>query len=304
MLTHAIDQYIALRRSVGFKLGEEAPMLRSYAQFASDRGDTHVRTHRALEWAALAPSPRQRGTRLRVVIAFARHALAEDAGHDLPPNGVFTRSGGRPRRSPYIYRVDEIQDLLNAAAKLGPAGSLRPRTYYTLFGLLACTGLRVSEALALRLDDFSDGRLIVRRTKFGKSRWVPLHPTSVAAVSDYIRRRPQVRPADDHVFVSTYGRPLRYKYVLQTFLTLVAGTIGAATGLRRPTIHALRHTFAVRALESSPNGRDHVGWHIRALSTYLGHSSVACTYWYLRATPHLMHDLADLCQPVVEGVAP
>lgn len=303
-MTKTIDAYVALRRSVGFKFVDEGEMLGSYGRFAATRGDTHVRARRVLEWAALASSPRRRETRLRIVVGFARHAQAEDARHEIPPRHVFGR-GGHQSRPPYIYSVPEIELLLDSAAKLGPLGSLRPRTYCTLFGLLACTGLRISEALALRLADFSGGILVVRGTKFGKSRLVPLHDTAVAALSKYVDERQHVRSRDDHLFISALGRPLRYKHVRRTFLQLVAKRGDRTEVSPRPTIHGLRHTFAVRSLESSPNGRDHVGWHLRALSTYLGHATVASTYWYLRATPHLMRDLADLCQPVVEeGVAP
>ncbi len=302
MLTTAIDTYVALRRSLGFKFVRGGDMLRSYGRFAAARGDKHVRSKRVVEWAVLAPTPDRREMRLRIVVGFARHAQAEDARHEIPPRHVFAREG-RHRRPPYIYGIREIQLLLHSAAKLGPSGSLRPRTYYTLFGLLACTGLRISEARALRLVDFSNGMVVVRETKFGKSRLVPLHDTAVAALNEYVRERRRVRSSDDHLFISERGQALSYSQVYETFLRLVAKG-DYRTGMRkRPTIHGLRHTFAVRALESSPNGRDHVGWHIRALSTYLGHSTVACTYWYLRSTPHLMKDLADLCQPIVEGMA-
>lgn len=303
MLTTAIDTFVALRRSVGFTFLDEGYMLVSYGRFAAARGDTHVRSGTVLEWAALASTPARRETRLRIVVGFAQHAQAEDARHQIPPRYAFANDQ-RQRRPPYIYPLTEIQRLLDSAAKLGPRGSLRPRTYYTLFGLLACTGLRISEALALRLADFSGGALVVRNTKFRKSRLVPLHDTAVAALDEYVRERQQVRPSDDHLFLSEHGRPLGYKHgVYPTFLQLVGKRGRRADICPRPTIHVLRHTFAVRSLESSPNGRDHLGWHIRALSTYLGHASVANTYWYLGSTPHLMRDLADLCQLIVDGVA-
>jgi integrase/recombinase XerD len=303
MLTAAIDSYIALRRSVGFKFVDEGYMLASYGRFAAARGDAHVRSESVLEWAVLASTPARRETRLRIVVGFARHAQAEDARHQIPPRYAFGNNG-RLRKPPYIYSLSEIQRLLDSAAKLGPCGSLRPRTYYTLFGLLACTGLRISEALALRLADFSGGVLVVRKTKFQKSRLVPLHDTAVVALDEYVQERQQGRFLDDHLFMSEQGRPLGYKHeVLPTFWQLAGKRSNRTDVCPRPTIHGLRHTFAVRSLESSPNGRDHLGWHIRALSTYLGHSSVAETYWYLSSTPHLMNDLADLCQPIVEGVA-
>jgi integrase/recombinase XerD len=303
VLTTALDAYVALRRSVGFKFGEDGSVLRSYGRFAVARGDTHVRADRVLEWAAQATSPGRRERRLRIVVRFARHAKAEDALHEIPPRHAFGRERS-PQMPPYIYPRDEIRSLLDAARMLGPSGSLRPRTYYTLFGLIACTGLRISEALAFRIADYADGVLVVRGTKFDKSRLVPLHVTAIAALDEYIRHRQQVRSRDDHLFISAEGRPIRYKHAYRVFRRLVTQHAGDVAVCRKPTIHGLRHTFAVRSLESSPNGRDHVGWHIRALSTYLGHVTVGSTYWYLRATPHLMRDLADLCRPVVEGRAP
>lgn len=190
MLTSAIDTYVALRRAVGLKFVGDGDLLRSYGHFAVARGDTHVRADRVLEWAARAETPGRRERRLRIVVGFARHAKAEDPRHEIPPRHVF----GRERRvpaPPYIYRAGEIELLLDSARKLGPRRSLRPRTYYTLFGLLACTGLRISEALGLRIADFSNGVLVVRGTKFGKSRLVPRHDMASAAPIGYTRERQQ-----------------------------------------------------------------------------------------------------------------
>jgi len=303
MLTAAVNEYVALRRSLGAKFVDEAKVLRSYAKFAAARGDKHVRTGCALEWAALATTASSRENRLRLVVTFAMHARAEDPRHELPPRNVFARARGQYRRPPYIYTPEAVGTLLAAAARLGPAGSVRPDTYSTLFALLACTGLRISEALQLRLGDFLDGSLVIRGTKFGKTRLVPLHPTATEALTSYLARRNAACPVDDHVFVSSRGNPLKYRYVYRTFRRLVSGW-SAGPNRARPTLHGLRHTFAVRSLEASPTGRDRVGWHLRALSTYLGHVSVASTYWYLRSTPQLMRDLADVCAPAFEGGAP
>ena len=300
MLTAAVDEYVALRRTLGAKFVDEGEVLRSYAKFAVARGDKLVRTASVLEWAALATTASSRENRLRLVAAFAAHARAEDPRHDLPPRNVFTRARSAYRRPPFVYTPEAVGTLLAAAARLGPAGSVRPDTYCTLFGLLACTGLRISEALRLRLGDFSDRSLMIRGTKFGKTRLVPLHPTATEALTRYLVCRDAACPIDDHVFVSSRGTPLKYKYVYRTFLKLVSGW-SAGPNRSRPTIHGLRHSFAVRSLEDSPTGRDHAGWHLRALSTYLGHVSVASTYWYLRATPQLMRDLADVCAPAFEG---
>jgi integrase len=168
--------------------------------------------------------------------------------------------------------------------------------------LLAGTGLRVSEAIQLRYPDLTADGLHVRESKFHKSRLVPLHDTAQAGIERYLTRRRRVAGGDDHLFVSHRGRPLSYSAVSCAFGTL-RQTLGldARPGGRRPTLHALRHTFAVRALEACPDGRDRIAQHTLALSTYLGHSKVAATYWYLEATPHLMRDIAEACERLVIG---
>jgi len=208
------------------------------------------------------------------------------------------------RRRPYlphIYTKQEIQQLLDAAAQLGPQGSLRPHTYRCLFGLLAATGLRISEAISLHLDDVTSDGLIVRRTKFQKSRQVPLHSTVTAELHRYIEKRLRFDRTGDHVFVSQRKRPLIYQVVNQTFLKIVRSLgLHPGPGKRGPRIHDLRHTMAVRALEAAPSDHEGVGRHMRALSTYLGHSRVATNYWYLHSTPHLMKGLADACEDFLE----
>lgn len=304
MLTQAVEVYLALRRSLGFALVVQGRLLHHYARFADDRSDTHVRTNHVLEWAALAPSPGQRERRLGVVVQFARHVHAEDPAHDIPPQGVFARDAKSRRRS-YLYTADELRRLLEAATQLRPPDSLRPHTYYTLLGLLACTGLRISEGLALRLDDVTPDGLVVRQTKFRKSRLVPLHASTVRALAKYLERRCRVSFTEDQLFVSPQGRALPYNTVSSTFrrLTRAVGLRTDDHG-REPRLHDLRHTAAVRSLEACPAGRGHVGRHICALSTYLGHAHVADTYWYLQATPSLMKHMADACEALLAGGAP
>lgn len=301
MLKTSIDAYLTLRRALGFDLKTDAYLLQSFARFASERGDTHVRVQSVTDWAKEAPSPQQRERRLRVVARFARHARADEPRHEVPPIQVF---GHHPRRRlPHIYSRDEIAQLLAAASRLGPPGSLRPHTFTTLFGLLAATGLRISEALTLRLDDVTADGLIIRESKFRKSRLVPLHETTTAVLEGYIDRRRPVGGRSDHLFISMKGYGLRYPTVCRMFLRL-ARSIGlrSASG-RGPRLHDLRHTFAVRALETSPDGGSAVGRHMRALATYLGHANFANTYWYLQATPRLMRRVADACEALLEGEA-
>jgi len=301
MLTRDVDGYLALRRALGFDLKSDGSLLYDFARFASSCGDMHVRTHTATEWAAKAPSPPQRERRLQVVVRFARHARAEDPRHEVPPIHVFGHR--RQRRLPHIYAPEEIRRLLDAASRLGSPTTLRPHVFTTLFGLLAATGMRVSEALALRLGDVTPDGLIVRKTKFKKSRLVPLHETAVAALGRYLDLRRRAGGISDHVFITSKGGRLRHSTVNKTFLQ-IARSIGLrSAGSAGPRLHDLRHTVAVRALETSPQGARSVGRHMCALSTYLGHVRIADTYWYLQATPRLMRRIADACEALLEGGA-
>ena len=182
---------------------------------------------------------------------------------------------------------------------------MRRATYSTLFGLLACTGLRLSEAIHLRYADITQDGLVIRRTKFRKSRLVPLHDTTRAALDRYLEQRRPYARLDDHVFISLRRKPLLVHDAERAFRT-AARNIGLQRepGRPRPTIHALRHTFAVRALEACPDDRDRITQHMVALSTYLGHGHVAHTYWYLEATPQLMGDISERCERFVTGGHP
>lgn len=295
MLTKAVEEYLALRRAAGFELEVPEYLLQSFARFASKRGEKHVSTRTVVEWASQAPSLSQRDHRLKTVHRFARHAHAEDERHEIPPRDVFGYT--KRRRVPYIYSDSETQQILRAASQLGPPGSSRPHTYPTLFALLITTGLRISEALSLRLDDITSDGLVIRETKFKKSRLVPLHETAQVGLDRYLERRRELATSNPHLFVSIRGRVLDRSSVQWTFRRILR-TIGLdpAPNGRRPRIHDMRHTFATRVLEKSPEGREKIGQRMLALSTYMGHSNVADTYWYLEATPHLLRDIANACE--------
>jgi integrase/recombinase XerD len=209
MLMRLIDDYLALRRAAGFQLRVQEVHLRNYARFAAERDETHVRTESAVRWAAQAPSPYQSGQRLSVIRTFARHVRVEDTRHGAPPTDVFATQ--RAPHLPFIFTADQVRQLLEHVAQLPPSGSLRPWTYCTLFSLLVVTGMRISEALALRFDDITPDGLLIRATKFQKSRLLPLHPTSQEGLERYLQRRRQFGGADDHVFISLRYRPLRYQ---------------------------------------------------------------------------------------------
>ena len=299
----AVETYLRLRRSTGFALSNDEYLLASFVRFAGERNEAHIRAQTAIDWAAKGPSAAQRDARLKAVCRFARHVRAEDDRHELPPAKYF--GSRRKRRPPYVYTKGEIDRLIEAAAQLRSRSTLRPHTYATLLALLASTGLRISEALGLRFADVTADGLLIRKTKFGKSRLVPLHDSAAAGLQRYLMRRRQ-HPADgDHVFIGKHGRRLPYHAVQSTFLTLLrTAGLWPARGGHRPRLHDLRHAFAVRALQVSPAGRRRIGQHMTALATYLGHVNIYSTYWYLEAAPDLLQDIADVGEAFMSGGVP
>lgn len=300
MLMQAVDTYLAVRRAVGFALDHTEGYLRSFARFATARGHTHVVATTAVDWASRTTSEAQRHNRLQTVMRFARFMAAEDPRHQIPPEGMFC--GRRQRPMPYIFSDDEIQQLLGAASRLGPPGSLRPHTYRTLFGLLAVTGMRPSEARNLQLQDVTIDGLLIRETKFHKSRLLPLHETTRTALDRYINQRRRFAGTDPHLFVTRRSGKLSRTVVSETFhQVLKAAGIPRRPARRRLRLMDLRHTFAVRALEESPDTREAIGRHTLALTTYMGHACISDTYWYLETTPQLMTDIANACETFMHG---
>jgi integrase/recombinase XerD len=300
MLTDSVKTYLSVRRALGFKLQSVEKYLWSYANFANARGDIRVLSKTAVEWAALASLENQRANRLKVLIRFARFAHAEDSDHQIPPDNIFC--GRLNRRTPYVFTDEEVKQLILHATLLGPLDSLRPHTYSTLFGLLAATGMRISEALSLRFQDITAEGLVIRETKFRKSRLLWLHETVAAVLEQYLHRRRKCASGDDHLFVSRRGGKLGYTIAAETFHeVLKAAGIQARPGGPKPRLHDLRNRFAIKALEASPDTRDRITRHMLALSTYMGHARLESTYWYLESTPQLMADIADLCESFVQG---
>ncbi|MGE3998553.1 MAG: tyrosine-type recombinase/integrase [Variibacter sp.] len=305
MLSENAERYVALRQSLGFKLRKGARHLRSFVRHAAARGDTHVRAETAVSWAATAQSAAECDSRLRDVVRFAEFLSAEDPAHEIPPAGLFATHISRP--APYIYSEDEIARLLDAAGRLRLQrdNPLRRELYITLFGLIAATGLRISEALSLRFDDvLAGGVLRIRETKFRKSRLVPMHETVAAALDRYLDVRRRLPAADNHLFLSVQNTPFRARAANYTFGCLLRMAKIAPDRLRRPRIHDLRHTFATRALERCGAERRAVARQFVALSTYLGHCEVKHTYWYLEATPDLMTAIAAAAESMMAEAAP
>jgi len=301
-MTAAVESYLAVRRATGFTLSNTEYLLRSFAGFAADRKQTHIHTETAIEWAGQAASVAQRHTRYQTVCRFAQYLRVEDSRHQSPPANYFGYR--KTRRVPHIYSRDEINRLIVAATRLPSSGSLLPKTYAALISLVAATGLRISEVLHLLVSDITSDGLLIRKTKFQKTRLVPLHDTAVAGIARYLAHRQGARRGGDHVFVSDEGQPLVYWKVHSVFRTLLKSAGLQPSGGRWPRIHELRHTFAVRALEASPVGRQRIGQHMLALATYLGHVNIDATYWYLETTPELLRDIAVVTEDFVQGGRP
>ena len=304
MLIDDAHRYVALRRSLGFKLEKTARHLDAFTRHAVANGDSHIRAATALAWTAeVSSTPDMRYRRLQEIADFARFLHAEDSRHEIPRHRPYYRPRSRP--APYIYTPDELARMLDATAhlrRLKPS-PLRRHVYAMLIGLLAATGLRISEALNLRLGDLlPDGVLHIRQTKCNKSRLVPMHASVVAALDAYLRIRATVAGVDDHVFLTVGGKPIGRGTVNATFHVILKKAGIAPDRPRRPRIHDLRHTFATRALAQCATRREDVARDFVALSTYLGHGHIRHTYWYLEATPDLMGDIAAAAEMLAAEV--
>ena len=294
-LEQALDEYLAMRRALGFELREVAGCLRNFIAFVKTQGATRITTELALRWAT-QPAKAQPATwswRLGMVRRFAVWHSTGEPRTEVPPAGLLPHR--YLRRTPYIYSDEEIQCILRRAAQLPSSGGLRAQTYTTLFGLLATTGMRVNEALHLdRPDvDLAQGILFIRRTKFGKSRYVPVHPSTVAALEQYVKRRDRLLPAPPTpaFFVSEHGARItewmaRYTFARlsqQLGLRAVAKSHGCG-----PRLHDMRHRFAAWTLIRWYRQGLDVERELPKLATYLGHVHINETYWYLEAVPELL----------------
>lgn len=286
-----VADYLAVRRALGYRLERPEKLLGQFLDHLDQQGESRVTVATALDWARLPVGGDSNwwAYRLSVVRGFATWAHAVDPVHEVPAADLLpTRSH---RASPYLYSPTDIAALIQATATLRTP--LRQTTYATLIGLLAVTGMRVGEVIKLdRADvDLPEGRLLVRNAKFGKTRELTLHPTTVAALHRYVQLRTRSVPAgvSPAFLVATTGSRLVYCNVWSTFHRLVGlAGLPPRTGTCRPRIHDLRHTFAVTAMiEAYAAGQDGQA-QLTLLSTWLGHVHPASTYWYLSASPELM----------------
>jgi len=294
-LEQALADYLRLRHSLGHEMAEAGRLLPGLVTYLDARGLPTVTTGAALAWAQQAPkSPAGQVTtigprRMTAARGFARYLSGIDASTEVPPLGLMPRRG--PWRQPFIYTSADIGALL-AAARRRIVSPLRAATYQTLIGLLAASGLRIGEAIKLdRSDvDWAQGVLLIRESKFGKSRLVPQHPTSMQALASYAWLRDQLQPdaAEPAFFTSLNRKRLIYAVVQLTFRQLINDAGIGASAPWPPRLHDLRHSFAVRTLLAWYRAGEDVQAKIPSLSTYLGHREPASTYWYLSAAPDLL----------------
>jgi len=292
-LREAVEDYLTMRRGLGFKLRRDGQRLLDFVSFLEERGAASITSALALEWAQ-QPSSAQAVTwaqRLSYVRGFARYRSATDPQTEIPSSKLLPY---RPERArPYLYTDQEIEHLLNAALKLPPADGLRRWVYHALLGLLAVSGLRISEAIGLKLEDvdLSQSILTVRGAKLGKSRLVPLHASTRQVLANYKLRRDDFLAgrSASYFFISQRGNHLDTGDVHRTFYLL-----SRQVGLRDPDsssgprLHDFRHRFAVETLLRWYRAGEDVERRLPVLSTYLGHVHVSDTYWYLTACPELM----------------
>jgi integrase/recombinase XerD len=292
-LGQALVDYLALRRALGYKLAEDGQALESFVGFVERAGSAHVTTALALQWATGSDtqSAVHCSRQLSRVRLFAEYLSGIDAHTEVPPRDLLPAR--YTRREPYIYSERQILDLVEAAARLPSATGLRARTYVTLLGLLAVTGLRIGEAIALDDDDvdLSELVLLVRQSKFAKDRLVPIHTSTARALAEYaqVRTRRHPHPRTPAFFLGERGTRLTDSIARHTFILLSRHTGLRAPGDRHgPRLHDLRHTFAVETVQRWYRQGLDVDAQMPQLATFLGHDHVSDTYWYLSAVPQLM----------------
>jgi len=304
----AVEDYITLRRSLGFKLREYGDCLHEFVSFLKENGSAHITNKLALEYATQRQDekPVSWSRRLGIIRGFARYHVGADPGSEIPPLGLLRFRSRRAR--PYLYSQDEIQSLLEAALKIESPHQLQPHTYHCLFGLLAVSGLRLGEAVNLQPQDvdWSEGVITIRGAKFGKLRLVPLHPSTLAVLHDYAKLRDKTFAGRSMptFLVTSHGTKLE-----KTNLSRIFRELSRQIGIRKPGVrhgprlHDFRHRFAIETLLCWYRRGESVTRRMPVLSTYLGHVNVSGTYWYLESTPELIVAASKLIETRWKGVA-
>jgi len=291
-LSQTAHDYLRLRRALGHKLNNARRLLPRLVDYLEAAGAESITVETAIAWAQLPdlhPSSNVWAQRMTVARGFARHLAGIDPRTQVPPVGILPYR--KHRRVPYLYSSADIAALMSQAHRTIPS-PLRAATFETLIGFLAASGVRIGEAIRLDRSDlrWDEGLAIVRESKFGKSRALPLRASTVDALADYARKRDCLlrSPRATTFFVSNNGKQLRYADVLDMFHKLLSQAGVGANSSIRPRLHDLRHTFAVSTLIDWYSNGDNVYPRLPWLATYLGHSDPHCTYWYLSASPELL----------------
>ena len=301
-LAEQAEEYLGLRRALGHELNDAVRLLPRFVAYLDSMEVSTITTEVALSWVQqphAQPSSSVWLRRMTVARGFARHMSGIDPATEVPPLGLVTF---RPRwRPPFVYSSDDVAALMDEVPRIIPT-PIRAATFRTMIGLLVATGMRVGEVIRLGISDidWSDGVLVVRTSKFRKSREVPLDPSVVKALGLYAELRDQCvsRSRGSTFFVSTIGTPVIYSdFGLFFRRLLVASGVGACSS-RRPRIHDFRHSFAVHTLVAWYRAGEDVGALLPRLSTYMGHIEVRYTYWYLSAAPELLALAADRLEAV------
>ena len=292
-LDHALEEYLTIRRQLGFKLLDEGKLLPKFIRFLEQKGYSFITRELALNWAMQPQnaSPTWWAARLRMVRMFAKYLSTIDPQNEIPPHGLLPYR--YHRKPPYLYSNKEIRKLIEAGKNLSSTIGLRPYTYSTLFGLLAVTGMRIREPIHLdRKDvDLAQGVLTIHQTKFGKSRLVAIHPSTRRILQVYEQQRDKIipNPYDPSFFISDKGTRLTDNTVRWTFVKL-SRQIGlrCSCDSHGPRLHDFRHRFAVQTLINWYRSGTNIEQQMPKLAAYLGHTHVNDTYWYLSAIPELM----------------
>ena len=303
------DDYLKLRRTLGFKLSDTHYFLKDFTSLMERERASYITTELALRWAKQPQNtlPSWWSKRLSAIRSFARYMKTMDPRHEVPPNGILP--GKYQRRTPYIYSNEEVLALLQACEWLPRGNGLLRHTYYTVFGLLAVTGMRISEITALQRKDvdLTQGILTIRDTKFQKSRAIPVHESTVHVLGVYAHLRDQIFPdcKVSNFFLTDFGTGpshLAIRSIRHVFIQL-----SHKIGLRKPTdsngprVHDLRHRFAVNTIIRWYRQGVNVDHHIPILSTYLGHTKPSDTYWYLSSVPELIGLTATRLEKYIGG---
>ena len=289
-----VDEYLRLRRALGFKLKEEERLLGQLVGYLEAAGAETVKTELAVRWARLPVGvhPNHWSKRLRVARGFAAYLHTLDPTAEIPPPDIFPHR--RQRATPYLFSQQDIRRLLEEARRL--RNPMRAASYEALFGLLAVSGMRIGEAVALEREDvdLDAGLITIRKAKGDRARLVPLHLTSTEALRLYASERDRLcpTPRSRAFFLSSAGTPALAVGLRQTFREITT-QIGIRTEVVHPRVHDLRHRYAVQTLIDWHRSGVNINEQIPTLSTYLGHVSPADTYWYLSASPELMALAAD-----------